>query len=139
MVSHRKSKYVSNIFNQEMRDDPSRSELSATTIALRNHDILCHLFEGDKRIIYRTSGLSDDDLLRCALVCRAFCEPALRALWADMSLPTPLWQLLAPTINDSVRRNSSPRSFDAVSSSTQTAFGVNTSRIELLDLPSDNV
>ena len=86
-----------------------------------------------------TSGLSDDDLLRCALVCRAFCEPALRALWADMSLPTPLWQLLAPTINDSLRRNSSPRSFDAVSSSTQTAFGVNTSRIESLDLPSDNV
>ncbi|KAM5539314.1 hypothetical protein V8D89_007005 [Ganoderma adspersum] len=41
--------------------------------------------------------LSHKDLFRCALVSRALCEPALRALWRTMSLlPDPLWFLLAP-------------------------------------------
>ncbi|KAI1795349.1 hypothetical protein LXA43DRAFT_882222, partial [Ganoderma leucocontextum] len=64
--------------------------------ALKIHDILCHVFEVDSNVGNRGI-FSRNDLLRCALVSRAFCEPALRTLWRDMSSPTPLWRLLSAT------------------------------------------
>lgn len=62
--------------------------------ALRNYDILLTIFDGS---YYRNLGvLTAPDLKNYALVCRAFSEPALRALWKALSPPEPLWRLLAP-------------------------------------------
>lgn len=36
------------------------------------------------------------DLVRCALVCRAFYTPAIRILWRALGSLLPLWHLLAP-------------------------------------------
>ena len=35
-------------------------------------------------------------LVACALVCRAFHDPALGVIWREMSTTGPLWDLLAP-------------------------------------------
>ncbi|PIL26125.1 hypothetical protein GSI_11880 [Ganoderma sinense ZZ0214-1] len=36
------------------------------------------------------------DLVRCAVVCRAFYDPAIRILWRTLGTLFPLWHLLAP-------------------------------------------
>ncbi|PIL26089.1 hypothetical protein GSI_11843 [Ganoderma sinense ZZ0214-1] len=62
--------------------------------ALMNYDVLLAIFDGS---YYRDRReLAAFDLRNCALACRAFNEPALRALWKTMSPPKPLWHLLAP-------------------------------------------
>ena len=81
-----------------MSDDRSRIPPQAAAIALNIDDILYHLFEVDSNA-EDGKRLSRNDLLRCALVSRAFCEPALRALWGNMSSPTPLWRLLVGTLS----------------------------------------
>ena len=59
-----------------------------------NYDVLLTIFDGS---YYRDQReLAALDLRNCALVCRGFSEPALRALWKTMAPPKPLWRLLAP-------------------------------------------
>ncbi len=82
------------IFIQEMSDNCSHPLFRATAHALKNHDILCQIFEADRHV-RPGDRLSSKDIVRCALASRAFCEPALRALWRNMSSPAPLWRLLA--------------------------------------------
>ncbi|KAI1795346.1 hypothetical protein LXA43DRAFT_992389 [Ganoderma leucocontextum] len=78
-----------------MSDDHPCMSSGAAALALKNHDVLCHMFEVHGDVSTRTR-LSRKDLFCSSLVSRAFREPALRALWRDMSPPTPLWLLLAP-------------------------------------------
>ncbi len=75
----------------------SDTAAGAAARALKTHDITSQIFEVDRLIRQgNRRKLSNGDLFRCALVSRAFCEPALRMLWRAMTPPNPLWILLAP-------------------------------------------
>ena len=76
---------------------PSSSQLSACHKALGTFDILWHLFhdQHDRGKDYVMFSLSPRDLARCARVCRAFHEPALRVLWGTLDSTAPLWALLS--------------------------------------------
>ncbi|RPD60864.1 hypothetical protein L227DRAFT_653127 [Lentinus tigrinus ALCF2SS1-6] len=72
------------------------SEVSApaTVVAsVLDYDILCVIFDGNRG---PQGILTNSDLVRCALISRAFSEAALRALWKNPPTLRPLWHVLAP-------------------------------------------
>ena len=65
--------------------------------ALAIYDVVLAIFEQLSPI--QSANLSSSnarDLRTCALVCRAWAEPALCTLWSDVPSLFPLWHLLAP-------------------------------------------
>ncbi|KAI0359494.1 hypothetical protein OH77DRAFT_1472733 [Trametes cingulata] len=86
--------------------------------ALSNPDVLSHLFlkmvqdleENDDIGFAQRLQLEAElraTLLRCALVCRAFCDPALTALWWRLDNLVPLLRLLSCFVPTKVKRNTS--------------------------------
>ncbi|TBU54189.1 hypothetical protein BD310DRAFT_936522 [Dichomitus squalens] len=65
------------------------------TGSVSNHGVLCVLVEGDS-YVQNQGILTSADLRNCPLVCRAFSEPVLRAMWQKMPSPAALWWLLVP-------------------------------------------
>ena len=59
---------------------------------LTNSDLLYCIFTS----IPLTPALCDRCVARCATVCRAFYEPAIRVLWRSLFTMMPLWHILAP-------------------------------------------
>lgn len=59
---------------------------------LHNEDILDCLFD---TLESRSKGLGRRTLASCALVCKAWSDPASRALWRRLDSFHPLWALLA--------------------------------------------
>ncbi|KAI0351002.1 hypothetical protein OH77DRAFT_1498807 [Trametes cingulata] len=60
--------------------------------ALHNYDILVCLFD---TLESRSKGLGRRTLASCALVCRAWSDPASRVLWRRLDSLHPLWALLS--------------------------------------------
>nr|VWP01868.1 Putative branched-chain-amino-acid aminotransferase TOXF (EC [Ganoderma boninense] len=66
--------------------------------ALTVYDVLLAIFDQLSPIMSASlSPLNARDLRTCALVCRAWAEPALCTLWSDLPTIFPLWHLLAPS------------------------------------------
>ncbi|EIW53869.1 uncharacterized protein TRAVEDRAFT_74247 [Trametes versicolor FP-101664 SS1] len=90
------------------------SVLMATHRALLHADVLSHLFmtmvddveEADVDFGQRLEMEVDlrSTLLRCSLVCRTFCDPALSALWWRLDNLVPLLRLLSCFVPTKVKR-----------------------------------
>nr|VWO96263.1 Phosphate:H symporter (Phosphate:H symporter, variant) [Ganoderma boninense] len=64
----------------------------ASTKVLASSDLL-HCIINFLPLVWESE---ESDFLRCALVCRAFYDPAIRLLWRTLGTLLPLWHLLAP-------------------------------------------
>ncbi len=75
--------------------DALRLSSSAAQV-LSNDYILRNIFNTHSYLYNDYGRLQNDDLARCARVCQAFSDPALRALWRELASVLPIWHLLSP-------------------------------------------
>ncbi|RDX44945.1 hypothetical protein OH76DRAFT_1408559 [Lentinus brumalis] len=75
--------------------DALRLSSSAAQV-LSNDYILRNIFNTHSYLYNDYGRLQNDDLARCARVCQAFSEPALRVLWRELASVLPIWHLLSP-------------------------------------------